>query len=122
MEFIVLEHDFVICSLESLDEVSIHDEYCFISKIDFEYSLVCTTRYTPNKYLGIQKNLIGIRFIDVDVNHSYLAKIAALLTLNDINLFTVSTYGSEFIFVKNTKVNKTIDILTSNDFINITDK
>ncbi len=121
MEFLVLEHDFVICSLESLDEVSIHDEYCFISKTDFDFSLVCTTRYTPNKYSAIQKNFKGIRFVNADVNHSDLARISALLTLNDINLFTISTYDSEFIFVKNTKLNKTIDILTSNDFIDITE-
>lgn len=121
MQFIVLEHDFVMCNLESLDEVSIHDEYCFISKIDFEFSLVCTTRYTPSKYLGIQKNLKGIRFVNVDVNQSSIAKISALLTLNDINLFTISTFDSEFIFIKNTRLNKVIDILTSNDFEDITD-
>lgn len=122
MEFIILEHDFVICSLDSLDEVSIHDEYCFISKTDFNFSLVCTARYTPNKYLGIQKNFKGIRFTNVDANHTSLAKIAALLTLNDINLFTTSTYDSEFIFIKNTKLNKAIDILVSNEFIDITEK
>ncbi len=121
MEFIVLEHDFVICSLDSLNEVSIHDEYCFISKTDYDFSLVCTVRYTPNKYIGIQKNYKGIRFIKADVNHTNLAKIAALLTLNDINIFTVSTYDSEFIFVKNTKLNKSLDILTSNDYIDITE-
>lgn len=122
MEFIILDYDFIICSLDSLDEVSVHDEYCFISKTDYDYSYICTARYTPNRYLAIQKNYKAIRFVNIDVNTiGTIAKISALLSLNDISILSTSTFDSEFFFVKNTKLNKTIDVLTANNFINITE-
>ncbi len=122
MEFIVLEHDFVVCSLDSLNEISIHDEYCFISKTDYDFSFICTSRYTPNKYIEIQKNYKAIRFVNVDINSTgFIAKVAALLSLNDISILSISTFDSEFFFVKNNKLNKVIDILVANNFIDITE-
>ncbi len=118
MKLKVIEQEFVICKVETLDEINVHDEYCFISKTDEEISLVCTTRYTPTRLLDIQKGYRGFRIEGtLDFNLiGIIAKITALLSLNEISVFTISTFNTDYFFVKNAKLGKTLDILKANNY------
>ncbi|MFI3251604.1 MAG: ACT domain-containing protein [bacterium] len=118
MNFEVLEPEFVICKIESFEEVSIHDEFCFITKTDEEISLICTTRYTPQRTIAIQKNYRGIRLKGpLEFNTvGTIAKLISLLSLNDISVLSVSTYNSEYIFLKNSRLGKAVDILIANNY------
>ncbi len=118
MDIKILNYEFVVCKLETLDEVNIHDEYCFISKTDEEISLVCTARYAPNKVIDIQKNFKGFRIEgELDFNLvGVIARISTLLSLHEISIFTVSTFNTDYFFVKGTKLTKAMEVLKSNNY------
>lgn len=118
MKIEVLEEDFVVCKIESFDEVSMHDKYSFLTKEDQNISLICTDRYCPSKTLGIQKNY---RAIKIEGNLEFnsvgvIAKLSSLLALNDISILSVSTFTTEYIFVKNAKLSKAVDVLKANGY------
>ncbi len=118
MKIKILKEEFVILKLENLDEVNIHDEYCFISKTDEELSLVCTSRFTPTKFLDMKKGYRAIRIDEkLDFNLvGIIAKLTSLLALNDISVFVISTFNTDYFLVKNAKLGRTIDILTANNY------
>ncbi len=118
MKIKVLEQEFVICKIESFEEVSIHDEFCFISKTNDEISLVCTSRYIPNKVTNIQKGYRAFRF-EEELNFNAIgtiAKVTSLLSLNEIQLLVISTFNTDYFLIKNTKLNKALDILSANNY------
>ncbi len=116
MNIKILEPYFVVCKLDNVNEISIHDEYCFISKYDDKISLICTQRYIPNKVLAVYKGYKGIQYSNNIDSIGIGPKINALLVLNDINIIIVSSYESQFIFIKENKFAKAVEILTANNF------
>ncbi|MFI3329325.1 MAG: ACT domain-containing protein [bacterium] len=118
MRIKILKEDFVVVKLENLEEVNIHDEFCFISKTDEELSLVCTSRFTPTKCLDIQKGYRAFRINEkLDFNLiGVVAKITSLLALNEISVFVVSTFNTDYFLVKNAKLGRTMDILIANNY------
>ena len=93
-------------------------EYSFIGKTDEEKSLVCITSEIPSnviqrddgwKALRIQGvlefSLIGI-----------LSKIAAILADNNISIFVVSTYNTDYLLIKKENYEKAITALENADY------
>lgn len=114
----IIEQEFVICKVETLDEINVHDEYCFISKTDEEISLICTTRYTPSRLLDIQRGYRGFR-IDQQLDFNSIgivARITSLLALNEISIVSVGTFNTDYFFIKNAKLGKALDILRANNY------
>lgn len=118
MDLKLIEHDFIICEIQNLDEVNIHDEFCFLSKTDNEYSLICTTRFQPNKVLNIQSGFKCLRIENkLEINTTgIIAKLSSLLALYDISLIAISTFNTVYLFVKSTKLNRSIEIFSANNY------
>lgn len=118
MDIKVIDQEFVVCRVETIDEINIHDEFCFVSKTNEEISLICTTRYIPSKTIEIQRGYRGFR-IDAKLDFNMigvLAKIASLLALNEISILAVSTFNTDYFFVKNAKLGKALDVLKANNY------
>ena len=114
MEIRKINYDFSVCQVVDYSQVDIDREYCFIGKTDEEKSLVCITEYVPCntikcdhgwKAFGIQGildfSLIGI-----------LSEISTLLAKNEIGIFAVSTYNTDYVLTKKENYNKALDVLS----------
>ena len=111
-----MDYDFTICKVTDYSLVKRNTEYCFIGKTEDENSLVCFTRDVPQnvikrddgwKVFRIQGildfSLIGI-----------LSGIAGILAKESISVFAVSTFNTDYMFVKNRNYEKTMEILKQN--------
>ena len=113
-----IDYDFTVCKVADYSLVNWNTEYCFIGKTEDENSLVCFTRdVTQNvikrddgwKVFRIQEildfSLIGI-----------LSRISGILAKESISVFVVSTFNTDYIFVKNRNYEKAMEILKQNGY------
>lgn len=118
MEIKKIHQEFSVCQVEDYSLVNLDSEYSFIGKTDEEKSLVCITSEIPSnviqrddgwKALRIQGvlefSLIGI-----------LSKIAAILADNNISIFVVSTYNTDYLLIKKENYEKAIKTLENADY------
>ncbi len=113
MEIKALDYNFSVCKVSDYSLVNFESKYCFIGKTDEENSLVCITNDVPAnaterddgwKAFRIQGildfSLIGI-----------LSKISTLLAENQIGIFAVSTYNTDYILTKKENYDTGIDVV-----------
>jgi hypothetical protein len=114
MEIKKISYDFSVCKIEDTTEVDFNSEFCFLGRTDEELSLVCITQNVPAnvterddgwKAFRIQGvldfSLIGI-----------LAKISTLLADNEIGIFAISTYNTDYILTKTENYTKALAVLS----------
>lgn len=98
----IINQDFSICSVEDLSEIDLFQEFLFISRTDEELSVVLPTESIPSKALLIDSGWKSFRIVGV-LDFSLvgiLAKIASLLADDQISIFAISTYNTDYILVK----------------------
>ena len=113
MEIKKIAYDFSVCKVEDYSLINLDAEYCFVGKTDEEKSLVCLTcdvsgnvtdRDDGWKAFRIQGvldfSLIGI-----------LSKISSVLAENEIGIFAISTFNTDYILTKKENYDKAIDVL-----------
>lgn len=121
MELKKLPYDLTVCKVKSERDINLNNEFYFIGKTAEEISLVCVTADTPQnataredgwkcfKIQGVLDfSLVGI-----------LAEISAILAENNISIFAVSTYDTDYVLVKEENFEKALKILSVNGY-NIT--
>ena len=118
MEIKRIDGDFSVCKVDDYSEVNKVDEFCFTGKTDEENSLVCFTDSVPMnvterddgwKVFRIQGvldfSLIGI-----------LSKISGILADNEIGIFAISTFNTDYILVKSENFEKALAALESSGY------
>ena len=113
MEIKIIDYDFTICKVEDYSKVNLHSEYCFIGKTDEENSLVCRTEDVPDNFTDREDGWKAFRIQGV-LEFSLigiLAKISALLAENEIGIFVVSTFNTDYILVKSGNYTKALNVL-----------
>lgn len=113
MELKKIEKDFTVCQVEDYSLVNLGAEYCFTGKTDEEKSLVCITDEVPENVIRRDDGWKAIRIQGV-LDFSLigiLAKIAGILAENDISIFAVSTYNTDYILLKEEKYQKALEVL-----------
>lgn len=118
MKLKVINKDFSICKIENLSQVDFSDEFCFIGKTDEEISLVCDTNNLPSNILSRDDNWKAFRIEGV-LDFSLigiLSKISSLLAENNIGIFVISTYNTDYILIKKENFSKAIKLLKDNDY------
>ena len=109
-----IEYDFTVCKVKDYSLVNLEDEYCFIGKTDEEKSLVCLTKRIPSNVIEQEDGWKAFRIqgtLDFSVI-GILSKITTLLAENNIGIFAVSTYNTDYIFVKEDKYCKALDLMS----------
>ncbi len=114
----VFEHDFSVCKITDVANVNFTSEFCFVGKTDEELSLVCLSDDLPSNCIvedsgwrcfriqgELDFGLVGI-----------LAKIASLLADNQIPIFAISTYNTDYILTKKENFQNAMDILAQNEY------
>lgn len=108
-----IDGNFIVCKIKDFSQVRLDAEYCFIGKTDEEHSLVCKTKDVPQNVTEQEKGWRAFRIegiLDFSLT-GILARIAALLADGNIGLFAVSTFNTDYIFVKSENEMKALKIL-----------
>lgn len=119
MEIKVIHKNFSVCKIRSIEEIDFTDEYCFVGKTDEELSLVCTTKYVPKNALECDNGWKAFR-IEGILDFSLigiLSKISTILAENQIGIFAVSTYNTDYILTKENNFDKALEVLENNGYV-----
>lgn len=97
-----IEQSFSICKITDCSEVDFSDPFCFIGKTDEELSLVCGSQFVPQHPLEHSPGWRAFRIegiLDFSLT-GILAKLSAILANEEIGIFAVSTFNTDYILTK----------------------
>lgn len=113
-----IDDEFSICKVEDYSQVNLNSKYCFIGKTEEENSLVClaweipanvTERDDGWKAFRIQGvldfSLVGI-----------LSNLTTILAENNIGIFAISTYNTDYILTKKENYERALELLSSRGY------
>ena len=114
-----LGSDFTVCKIDSLDVIDFTKEFVFVSKTDDEISLFCKSDNTPSNTIASESGWRGLKISGIlDFGMiGVISKISNLLAANMISIFVISTYNTDYIFVKVENYEKCIQILICNGYV-----
>ncbi len=118
MEIKKIDYDFTVCKVKDYSLVDIDDEYFFIGKTDEEKSLVCLTEQVPSNVIEREDGWKAFRIqgiLDFSLI-GILSKISALLAENNIGIFVVSTYNTDYVLVKKERFDEALALLSDGGY------
>lgn len=113
-----LNKDFTVCKVTDYSLVNFESEYCFTGKTDRENSLVCLTQDTPVNTTDREDGWRGFRIEGV-LDFSLvgiLSEISAILADAKIGIFAISTFNTDYIFVKQPDEEKALSALAGKGY------
>ena len=118
MELKKLEYDLTVCKVSNISKIDLTAEFYFVGKTDEEISLVCKTEDTPAETIERDDGWKAFRIQGV-LDFSLigiLSKLSGILADNNIGIFAVSTYNTDYILVKKENFDKALKVLTSEGY------
>jgi len=118
MEIKRLEHDLTVCKVRSEKDIDLTRQFYFIGKTDEEISLVCLTEDTPVHTVEREDGWKGFRIqgiLDFSLI-GILSEISAILAENEIGIFAVSTYNTDYILVKKENFDRASEALETKGY------
>lgn len=109
----MLDQTFSVCKVENYDGIDIEQPFVFTGSTDEEKSLVCPESMVPSKTIECDDGWRGFRIVgQLDFSLiGILSRISEILASNKIGIFAVSTYNTDYIFVKKENYEKALDEL-----------
>ena len=110
-----LLYNLTVCKVADTTAVNLELSFYFIGKTDEELSLVCRTEDTPANTTERDDGWRGFRIEGV-LDFSLigiLSKISTILAENQIGIFAVSTYNTDYILVKAENFDRAMDALSA---------
>ena len=110
-----LPYELTVCKLSDASAIDLSAGICFIGKTDEELSLVCRTEKTPAETTARDDGWRGFRIEGV-LDFSLigiLSKLSTILAENNIGIFAVSTYNTDYILVKDESFALAMDVLAA---------
>lgn len=104
---------FTVCRVMDYTGVDVSRPFCFTGVTDEEHSLVCLTEEVPENTEDREDGWRCFRIrgvLDFSLT-GILAGIAEILAANEIGLFAVSTFYTDYIFVKEEQFPKVLSLL-----------
>ena len=114
-----LDWDLTVCKLSDEAGFDRKGSFFFMAKTDEELSLVCPTEETPSNTIAREDGWKAFRIqglLDFSLT-GILAKIAGILAENDIPIFAVSTYNTDYILVKQENFEKAVEVLSAKGYV-----
>ena len=118
MKLKVLPYSFTVCKVSTINHIDLNTEFCFVGKTDDEISLVCKTEDAPTDTTERDDGWKGFRIEGV-LDFSLigiLSKISSILAENKIGIFAVSTFNTDYIFVKSENFDRALSALKKNGY------
>ena len=113
MDLTAIKDNITVCKVSDISEIDMTKDFFFLAKTNDEISLVCKTEQAPANCISREDGWKGF-YIDGMLDFSMvgvLAKISTILADNGISIFSISTYNTDYIFVKEHKWGKTMSVL-----------
>lgn len=114
----VLQQDFTVCKVAEASAIPLTLPYCFVGKTDHELSLVCPTEHTPATTIAREDGWRAFRvagameFGLVGV----LARLTGCLAAQDIPVFAVSTFDTDYVLVKAERLEAALAALAADGY------
>jgi hypothetical protein len=102
MELQILDYDFSICQLAKIEPDDLAGDYVFFAKTDKEVSLVCPSSAVPPGAIAAESGWRAFRIagqLPFDMV-GVLAGIAGILAEEGVSIFAISTYDTDYFFMK----------------------
>ena len=114
MELKRIEQDFSVCRAEDFSQVDPSSEFCFLGKTDEENSLVCPTDAVPGNVTERDDGWKAFRIQGVlDFSMiGILSRISSILAENEIGIFAISTYNTDYILTRKENYGKALKVLS----------
>ena len=110
MNIKIIKESFTVCKIYDISNVDFSDEFCFLGKTYEEIYLVFRSEKTPENIIERENGWKAFR-IEGILDFSLigiLSEISKILADNKIGIFAVSTYNTDYIFVKDNDFEKSI--------------
>lgn len=113
-----LPYNLTVCKLEKITDMNTVSEFYFIGKTDEELSLVCKTEDAPANTVERDDGWKCFRIEGVlDFSMiGILSKLSGILAENNIGIFAVSTYNTDYILVKEENFEKALTVLNAEGY------
>lgn len=118
MRIKVLTVTLAVCKVEDYSQVDLDREFVFTGKTDEENSLVCPENMIPGNAYAVDRGWRGLRIEGV-LDFSLigiLSKISGILAANDIGIFAISTFNTDYILTKSENLDKAIKALSDEGY------
>ena len=118
MNIKVLDCELSVCKINTAAEIPFQDEYVFVGKTDEELSLVCSTACVPKNCIAREDGWRGFR-VEGKLDFSLigiLSKITGILAENQISVFVVSTFDTDYVLVKSEQLELAVQLLEKNGY------
>ena len=109
-----IDHSFSVCKVEDYSQIDFESEYFFTGRTDEENSLVCLTENVPDHIIKREDGWRAFRIQGV-LDFSLigiLADISSLLAKNEIGIFVISTYNTDYILTKEENYQRALEVLS----------
>ncbi len=108
-----IDQVFSVCKVEDYTEVNVDQPFCFTGRTDEEKSLVCPVNEVPGNTISREDGWRAFRICGaLDFNLiGILARISRILANNEIGIFAISTFNTDYILVKEENFEKAISAL-----------
>ena len=113
MKMKVIDAEFSVCKVEDYTKIDLNEEFVFTGHTDEELSLVCPTALVPDNTTERNDGWKAFRIEGV-LDFSLigiLSRISGVLADNDIGIFAVSTFNTDYILTKKGDFSKAIEVL-----------
>ena len=111
--------EFSICKVADYTQIDLESPFVFTGSTDEEKSLVCPTELVPQNTVKRDDGWKALRInglLDFSLV-GVLARISTILAENSIGIFAVSTFNTDYIFVKKCNFDKAIQALENAGFV-----
>ena len=115
----LIDDNFCVCKINSVEQVNLLSDFFFFAKTDGETSLVCKEQDVPKdcqNTSGIWRAMRVVGTLDFALV-GILSRIASILAKADVPIFAVSTFDTDYILVKENYIDKAIGTLKENGYI-----
>ena len=113
-----LDCDFTICKVRDMAQIDWTGKFIFLSKTEDEISLVCETAHAPADAIAAEPGWKGLKVSGVlDFGMvGVIADIVGRLADAGVSIFAVSTYDTDYFFVKAECFDQSVRVLTRNGY------
>ena len=113
-----IQPQFSVCKVTDYAHIDLTQPFCFAATTDEERSLVCPEALVPDNTTERDDGWRGFR-VKGQLDFSLigiLARISTVLAENEISIFAVSTYNTDYILVKEEKFEQALSALKDNGY------
>ncbi len=109
----VLKQEFTVCKPSDLTKIRFDDRFYFIGKTADELSLVCCTSSVPDNVTEREDGWLGF-YIEGVIDFALTGVLSGIinpLAEAGIGIFAISTYNTDYVFVKKANFTSALRLL-----------